>query len=526
MATIKFISQTHPTKSGGRYKTTRELIDYITNPKKTEGKKYVSSQNCFINSTDAALKEMIKTKEFWGKTSDDPKDRMAYHFVISWSPEDEDITYEKAMQVAKEFCEQYLEGYEAVYCAHTDQEHIHVHIAFNSVNAFTGKKYRYDNYDWAKEVQPILDNICKKNGLKTLAEDTGMEIDEYLKEQKYKAWCKRNHKKYEGPEERRNNRSYHNDKNEKYSHRDFLRDYIDDLILEVNSLEEFFKRMKEEGFYVKVGKSEKHGDYFSVRGPGMDRAKRNYTLGFNYSMRNIQTRIEMKNKPLPIYPTVEGYVYMFKYTYWIPYRPGLTARQRRFYYGLYYEGLRKRGIKPNYKFYREAAKNIESLHRQMEYMEKYDIHSAKEVDDVMEKEKESLSQIEGEIKNFYVNRKPYMEIINLYMEKEKRKEKHDLYLCGNIEYKEEYEEYENLSGMIRKYNHTENEIKEYIVSMKEELKTLKNKKKECEKTIKDLNELKRRYEEYEKVPDEEIEVEEELPESYALSKKNGGKRKN
>lgn len=511
MATIKFVSQTHPTKSGGKYGTTKELIDYITNEKKTENRKYVGSQNCFINTNEQALNEMIKTKEFYGKDSADERNRMAYHFVISWSPDDDDITYEKAMEVAREFCQEYLDGYEAVYTVHTDKGHIHSHIAFNSVNAMTGLKYHYNNYDWSLEVQPILDKICKSKGLKTLEEDTGISIEEYVNEQRYKAWCKKHGKKFR-KKKKYNNAGYRNETNEKYSGKDFLRDYIDGVVLEVNSLEEFFERAKSDGFFIREGHSEKHGDYFTMRGTGMEKARRNYQLGYNYTIEKLTERIEMKNKPLPVYPVVENYVYMFRYKYWRSPKVKLKPFQLQLYYGAYQRGLQRRGIKPDYQYYREAAKKLELKIRQLDYVEEYGISSRADIDAAVEKEKEKLAVAENELKNFYMQRKPYMDMVKAYERKKELKESYEKYLSGSLEYEKEFDEYKKCDELLEKFNHSDDEIIAYKEFMNEKLKELKRTRREVNKKIKEIEEMKNEI-------NEDVSYDYEIPETFENTKR-------
>lgn len=48
---------------------------------------------------------------------------------------------------------------------------MHGHIVFNSVNRMSGYKYRYENGDWEKYIQPITNKICEKYGLPPLEFD-------------------------------------------------------------------------------------------------------------------------------------------------------------------------------------------------------------------------------------------------------------------------------------------------------------------------------------------------------------------
>ena len=54
--------------------------------------------------------------------------------IISFSPE-EKVTAEQAMYVLEHFAKEVLgDDYEAVFAVHTDREHMHGHLIWNSVS--------------------------------------------------------------------------------------------------------------------------------------------------------------------------------------------------------------------------------------------------------------------------------------------------------------------------------------------------------------------------------------------------------
>lgn len=108
-------------------------ITYIQNPDKTNEKVLVGSINCL---PDTAFSQMMDTKQMFGKMGK----RQGYHLVISFPPGE--ATPEQAMEVTRRFAEEHLgENYEVVYAVHTDKEHCHGHIIWNSVSLTTGYKY-------------------------------------------------------------------------------------------------------------------------------------------------------------------------------------------------------------------------------------------------------------------------------------------------------------------------------------------------------------------------------------------------
>lgn len=138
-------------------------LRYIANPEKTQGGTLVGGQNC-LPDWKTAYKQMLYTKEKWGKTDD----RQGYHFVISFSPH-EDVSPGLAFTVTQEFVRRFLgDNYECLYSVHDDKEHIHGHLVFNSVSRTTGLKYHYANGDWKRKIQPIVNDICREHGLSTL----------------------------------------------------------------------------------------------------------------------------------------------------------------------------------------------------------------------------------------------------------------------------------------------------------------------------------------------------------------------
>ena len=85
--------------------------------------------------------------------------------IISFSPE-EKVTAEQAMYVLENFAKDVLgDDYEVVYAVHTDREHMHGHLIWNSVSMTTGKKYNSPKSNWKNHLQPITNKYCDELGL-------------------------------------------------------------------------------------------------------------------------------------------------------------------------------------------------------------------------------------------------------------------------------------------------------------------------------------------------------------------------
>ena len=136
----------------------KNALEYIQNPDKTEECVLVGGINCL---PDTAFEQMEETKNIFHKNSK----RQGYHVIISFSPE-EKVTAEQAMYVLEHFAKDVLgDDYEAVYVVHTDREHMHGHLIWNSVSMTTGKKYNSPKGNWKNHLQPITNKYCDELGL-------------------------------------------------------------------------------------------------------------------------------------------------------------------------------------------------------------------------------------------------------------------------------------------------------------------------------------------------------------------------
>ena len=139
----------------------KNALEYIQNPDKTEECVLVGGINCL---PDTAFEQMEETKNIFHKTGK----RQGYHVIISFSPE-EKVTAEQAMYVLEHFAKDVLgNDYEAVYAVHTDREHMHGHLIWNSVSMTTGKKYNSPKSNWKNHLQPITNKYCDELGLSIL----------------------------------------------------------------------------------------------------------------------------------------------------------------------------------------------------------------------------------------------------------------------------------------------------------------------------------------------------------------------
>lgn len=137
--------------------TLSKAINYITKEEKTDAR-LVSGINC---TSESALDEMMATKELYNKL----EGRQYYHYVQSFSKED-DITHDKAHELALELAEKQFKGYEVLIATHKDKEHIHSHIIVNSVSYENGAKFQSSKAD-LRELKEENNKICEREGYST-----------------------------------------------------------------------------------------------------------------------------------------------------------------------------------------------------------------------------------------------------------------------------------------------------------------------------------------------------------------------
>ena len=152
------------------------ILDVRNGEEKTDFGKWVGGNSG--TDYDTVFQSFMNTKKNLNKESG----RQGYHFMISFSPGEVDA--QTCYNVIEEFCQEYLgDSYDYLFAVHTDQEHMHGHIVFNSVSRKTGYKYRYEKGDWQKSIQPITDKICEKYGLEPLTfekEKTGETYSKWM----------------------------------------------------------------------------------------------------------------------------------------------------------------------------------------------------------------------------------------------------------------------------------------------------------------------------------------------------------
>ncbi len=178
-------------------------------------------------------------------------DVIAYQIRQSFKPGE--ITAEEANKVGYELAMRFTKGkYAFIVATHTDREHIHNHIIYNSTALDSTRKFR-DFLLSGLAVQRLSDLICLEHQLSVIEKNpTG------------------------------SGRSAHSIP-PKESNRDCLCGVIDNILAEKpKDYEDFLQKLEQQGYEVKRGK------YTSVKGTRQKRFIRFRTLGAGYSEEELK----------------------------------------------------------------------------------------------------------------------------------------------------------------------------------------------------------------------------------------------
>ena len=239
----------------------KSRTDYVQNPDKTEHGELISSYECSPLTVDEEF--MLSKRQYELVTGRRQKsDVIAYQIRQSFKPGE--ITAEEANKVGYELAMRFTKGkYAFIVATHTDREHIHNHIIYNSTALDSIRKFR-DFLLSGLAVQRLSDLICLEHQLSVI------EIKPYRERQKRTLYP---------PKE---------------SNRDRLCGVIDTILAEKpKDYEDFLQGLEQQGYEVKRGK------YTSVKGARQKRFIRFRTLGAGYSEEELKAVIAGKTEHRP-----------------------------------------------------------------------------------------------------------------------------------------------------------------------------------------------------------------------------------
>ena len=156
--------QRHANEGESIAEAIRDCLDYGKNPEKTEDGKYISSYECDPATVAAEfLLEKASYKAMTGREQKKGSDVLCYQIRQSFYPGE--ITPEEANRVSYELAMRWTKGRHAfIVTTHTDKQHIHSHIYYNSTTLDCTRKFR--NF-WGSSfaLRRLSDRLCLENGL-------------------------------------------------------------------------------------------------------------------------------------------------------------------------------------------------------------------------------------------------------------------------------------------------------------------------------------------------------------------------
>ena len=247
MATTRLIPL-HTGKGRNFGKAIRNVIGYVSNPKKTHQGELVTGFGCNPETADGEF--LLMKREYITRTGRHrgKDDVIAYHLRQSFVPGE--ITPKEANRIGCELAKRFTHGQHAyVVATHEDRQHVHSHIIISAVNLDCDRKFR-NFWGSSKAIRRLSDTLCIQNGLSIIEQPKGHS-------KSYNKWL--------GNEA-------------KTSQRDGLREAIDAaLARQPKDFEELLTMLQRGGWEVKRGKR------ISLKGKGQERFKRLDSLGEDYS---------------------------------------------------------------------------------------------------------------------------------------------------------------------------------------------------------------------------------------------------
>ena len=156
--------QRHANEGESIAEAIRDCLDYGKNPEKTEDGKYISSYECDPATVAAEfLLAKASYKAMTGREQKKGSDVLCYQIRQSFYPGE--ITPEEANRISYELAMRWTKGRHAfIVTTHTDKQHIHSHIYYNSTTLDCTRKFR-NFWDSSFALRRLSDRLCLENGL-------------------------------------------------------------------------------------------------------------------------------------------------------------------------------------------------------------------------------------------------------------------------------------------------------------------------------------------------------------------------
>ena len=251
-------------------KTARQSIaarlDYIMNPKKTDGGILVLTYAC--SPETAADEFMLFRQEYQTNTGRTQENEViGYHVRQAFKPEE--ITPDVANEIGNELASRMTDDQFAyVVATHIDKHHIHNHIIICSTDLEGQHKYR-DVKQSAKDLAEISDSLCREHGLSVIQNPQDKTVT---------------YDKWQGNQRR-------------FTHRDELRMIIDTALrMQPDGFDALMQLLEDAGCRIK------RGVHISIKPPEGKRYIRLDTLGSEYDETSLRRTLAHDHVHIPKIP--------------------------------------------------------------------------------------------------------------------------------------------------------------------------------------------------------------------------------
>lgn len=384
---------TNPEKTDGSKYTDTELqaltdvIDYAEEGAKTHNKVYVSGINL---SPNIARDQMVMTKLQFGKTDK----ILAYHGYQSFLPCE--VTPDQAHEIGVELARRlWGDRFQILVTTHLDKNHLHNHFCLNSVSFVDGKKFRGGSKAYW-QMRAESDKICAEHGLSVI-KNPG-------KGKNYAEWrAEREGRPTVGGQ---------------------IKDELDEIIKVSYSYEQFWKILKQRGYAVK-----RDVKYVALKPSYSQRYIRLKSLGKNYSEEAIKQRIVAARNGIRDLDKPKS-----DYNAWLnKYEPTkLHGFKALYYHYLYLFGkIRKKETPQRISFYmREELIKFERYQKQFRFLYNNEIETTEQLKTFKENTENKIDELTIRRSKLYDKTDSKTEIKTINAElRELRK---NLRTCNNI----------------------------------------------------------------------------------------------
>ena len=315
-------------------------VDYICNPVKAG---FQTAINCTL---DKVFLQMQETKRRWDKYGG----ILGYHIVHSYAQGE--VTPEQAHEAGVEFARRLLgDKYEAVVCTHTDRDHLHCHIVFNSVSFMDGRKYRSDFKSYFHDLRDTSNAVSREHGFSV--------IDSNGQGKHYSEW--------------------NAERSGKTTVRDLIRRDIDAALTGSLTHDMLLETLHRQGYTIKRSPKVKHA---AIRPPRGQRFVRLDSLGDGYTEHDLMQRLnEQRYEPEPTPPVFSAqkrYTIRKRPRRYLPVKRG-SFRALYLYY-LYLLSPRKRKPQKIPFETRAEIRRAKQYRQQFFLLQKYHIDTKPELD--------------------------------------------------------------------------------------------------------------------------------------------------